>query len=140
MGRENFLERKFIELNELKSRLITYPEDYKENIIEAFRKVCNQIEIYLEVSTFERYNKMNEFINLTREELKLYDGKEERPAYIVVDGIVYDITESEEWKHAKYLGARAGKDYTDLFKRGKEECMTMLSSFKVIGVIKENMK
>ncbi|MBU5454702.1 cytochrome b5 domain-containing protein [Caproiciproducens sp. MSJ-32] len=140
MGREDFLEKKFIELNELKARLITYPKDYRENIIETIKKVCNQIEIYLEKSTFERYHKISEFINLSREELKIYDGEEGRPAYIVVDGIVYDVTESEEWKYAKYLGARAGKDYTELFKKGKEECMPMLSNFKVIGVIKENMK
>jgi predicted heme/steroid binding protein len=137
MGKDNFLEKKFIELNKLKSMLITYPDDYEENIIETFKKVCNQIESYLENSTFNRYHIIYEFINLTREELKQYNGEDGRPAYIAVDGIVYDITESNQWKNGKYLGAKAGKDYTDLFKSGKEESMTMLSDFKVIGVIKE---
>lgn len=140
MGKDNFLEKKFIELNKLKSMLITYPEDYKENIFETFKKVCNQIESYLENSAFHRYHRVNEFINLSREEVKMYDGKAGRPAYIIVDGIVYDVTESEEWKYGRYLGARAGEDYTNLFKNGKEESMPILSSFKIIGVIKENMK
>jgi predicted heme/steroid binding protein len=138
MSKDNFLEKKFIELNKLKSMLITYPDDYKENIQETFKKVCNQIESYLENSTFDKYHRLNVFINLTREELKQYNGEDGRPAYIVVNGIVYDITDSDQWKYGKYLGARAGKDYTELFKSGKEESMKMLSDFKVIGVIKEN--
>ncbi|MDV4150236.1 hypothetical protein R0131_05230 [Clostridium sp. AL.422] len=47
MDNKNFLEKKFIELNKLKSMLITYPEDYKNSIMEVMERVCNQIEAYL---------------------------------------------------------------------------------------------
>lgn len=47
MSNNNFLEKKFIEINKLKSMLITYPEDYKNSLIEVMERVFNQIESYL---------------------------------------------------------------------------------------------
>ena len=40
----------------------------------------------------------------TKETLSNYDGKNGRPAYIAVNGIVYDVTNGE------HHGIRAGKD------------------------------
>lgn len=48
MGYKGFLEEKFIELNQLKSMLVTYPKEYKENILNVMERVCNQINSYLE--------------------------------------------------------------------------------------------
>ncbi len=47
MSNNNFLEEKFIEINKLKSMLVTYPEDYKNSLMEVMERVCNQIEAYL---------------------------------------------------------------------------------------------
>ena len=47
MSNKNFLEEKFIEINKLKSMLITYPEEYKNSLMEVMERVCNQIEAYL---------------------------------------------------------------------------------------------
>ncbi len=47
MSKNNFLEEKFIELNKLKSMLITYPKEYKDSLMEVMERVCNQIEAYL---------------------------------------------------------------------------------------------
>ncbi|MCI6692598.1 MULTISPECIES: hypothetical protein [unclassified Clostridium] len=47
MSNKNFLEEKFIEINKLKSMLITYPKEYKDNLVEVMEKVCNEIEAYL---------------------------------------------------------------------------------------------
>lgn len=55
MGYKGFLEEKFIELNQLKSMLVTYPKEYKENILNVMERVCNQINSYLEEVSF--YNK-----------------------------------------------------------------------------------
>lgn len=35
---------------------------------------------------------------LTLDELKNYDGKEGRKAYIAVDGVVYDVTNVAAWQ------------------------------------------
>ena len=47
MDSKNFLEEKFIEINKLKSMLVTYPQEYKNSVMEAMERVCNQIESYL---------------------------------------------------------------------------------------------
>lgn len=137
MSDNKFLEEKFIELNELKSMLVTYPEDYKESIIETFEKVCFQIEGYLNGIAFNKLIRINEFINIKRDNLERYNGEEGMPAYIAVNGIVYDITNSLEWKHGKFLGAKAGIDLSHSLSHENEEVLKMLAGFKVVGVIKE---
>lgn len=47
MKKSSFLEEKYIEINKLKGLLVTYPKEYKENIVEIMEKVCKQIEEYL---------------------------------------------------------------------------------------------
>ncbi|MGG7144021.1 hypothetical protein ACQPVP_11235 [Clostridium nigeriense] len=47
MSDKDYLEEKFIELNKLKSMLITYPEEYKNSLMEVMERVCNQIDAYL---------------------------------------------------------------------------------------------
>jgi len=53
---------------------------------------------------------MKEF---TAEELKQYDGREGRPAYVAYKGLVYDVTESAMWPDGDHEGwHRAGADLT----------------------------
>ncbi|MFA5140802.1 MAG: YHS domain-containing protein [Elusimicrobiota bacterium] len=53
----------------------------------------------------------------TLEELKKFDGKEGRPAYAAVDGIVYDMTDVHAWKNGGHMGKHsAGQDLTRAFK------------------------
>ena len=44
MKNKDYLEEKFIELNKLKSMIITYPEEYKDSIIEVMNRVCDDID------------------------------------------------------------------------------------------------
>lgn len=54
---------------------------------------------------------MKEF---TLDELKAYDGKDGRPAYVAYKGIVYDVTESAMWADGDHEGMHvAGQDLTD---------------------------
>ncbi len=49
----------------------------------------------------------------TLEELKKFDGKEGRPAYIVYKGKVYDVTENYLWVDGDHQGEHAaGMDLT----------------------------
>lgn len=47
MSDKDYLEEKFIELNKLKSMIITYPEEYKNSLIEVMERICRQIEEYI---------------------------------------------------------------------------------------------
>jgi predicted heme/steroid binding protein len=52
--------------------------------------------------------------NFTLEELKKYDGKEGRPAYIAYKGKVYDVTDNYLWTDGDHQGEHvAGKDLTE---------------------------
>jgi predicted heme/steroid binding protein len=50
----------------------------------------------------------------TASELAKYDGQNGNPAYIAVDGKVYDVSNVPEWKNGSHAGGRyqAGKDYS----------------------------
>jgi predicted heme/steroid binding protein len=50
-------------------------------------------------------------------ELAQYDGQNGQPAYIAIDGIVYDVTNVTVWDGKKHAGRFvAGKDYTEALK------------------------
>lgn len=52
--------------------------------------------------------------DLTAEELKTYDGRAGRPAYVAYKGTVYDVTESAMWGDGDHEGMHvAGHDLTD---------------------------
>ena len=54
---------------------------------------------------------MREF---TLEELKQFDGRDGRPAYVAYDGSVYDVSESSMWDGGDHEGMHeAGADLTD---------------------------
>ena len=50
----------------------------------------------------------------TLEELKQYDGKDGRPAYIAYKGKVYDVTDDYLWTEGDHQGEHAaGRDLTE---------------------------
>jgi predicted heme/steroid binding protein len=69
------------------------------------------------------------------EELKQYDGKNGKPAYIAYQGKVYDVSQSKLWSDGDHMGLHeAGKDLTediDLAPHREE----VLERAKLIGTI-----
>lgn len=65
----------------------------------------------------------------TIEELAVFDGKNGKPAYVAVNGIVYDVTNNRAWAAATHFGLVSGKDYTQEFASchaGQQSILTML--------------
>jgi len=71
----------------------------------------------------------------TLEELKRYDGRDGKQAYIAYKGKVYDVTESDFWTNGDHQGLHeAGKDLTGdigLAPHGEET----LERVKLVGVL-----
>jgi len=53
--------------------------------------------------------------SFTRGQLAQFDGRNGRPAYVAVKGIVYDVTNNAAWSAASHFGLSAGKDLTQEF-------------------------
>lgn len=73
----------------------------------------------------------------TLDELKQYNGKDGKPAYVAVDGIVYDVSASDKWENGDYNGFEAGNDLTDEIKNVSPHGVKMLDRVPVVGKLAE---
>ncbi len=73
---------------------------------------------------------------LTLEELKAFDGRDGRPAYVAVDGVIYDMTESRAWKGGAHNGFQAGADLTKEIKEKSPHGVGKLDNVVEIGRLK----
>lgn len=78
-----------------------------------------------------------ETIELTIEELAEFNGKDGKAAYVAVDGIIYDVTNSAAWKNGDHNGFEAGKDLTAEIKEESPHGIEKLDNVKEIGIISE---
>jgi predicted heme/steroid binding protein len=77
----------------------------------------------------------SEKLELTLNELEKYNGKDGNPAYIAVDGVIYDVTESKLWKDGEHNGYKAGKDLTEEIKKISPHGTSVLKKMKEVGKI-----
>lgn len=72
----------------------------------------------------------------TLEELAKYNGSNGKPAYVAVEGIVYDVSLSSPWGGGTHFGLYAGKDLTKEFKGCHSEEVKILESLPKVGQLK----
>ena len=70
---------------------------------------------------------------LTLEELAEYDGTDGKPAYVAVDGVIYDMTDSPAWKEGGHNGFQAGQDLTDAIKNESPHGVAKLDNVPAVG-------
>jgi predicted heme/steroid binding protein len=75
----------------------------------------------------------NGTLELTLDQLKQYDGKNGNPAYIAVDGVIYDVSNVSRWKNGSHEGYSAGKDLTDAIKGKSPHGTSVLEGVPVVG-------
>ncbi|WP_240843349.1 cytochrome b5 domain-containing protein [Acidaminobacter sp. JC074] len=80
---------------------------------------------------------MEEKNTFTLEELSMYDGKNGNPAYVAVDGIVYDVSDVPAWAGGKHNGNMAGQDVTEVIKSKSPHGLNVLEILPVVGELVE---
>ncbi len=78
-----------------------------------------------------------EEVAFTMDEIARYDGKDGNPAYIVVDGVVYDVTDVGPWGSGSHFGFEAGADVTEALEDAAPHGANMLNQAEVVGKIGE---
>jgi predicted heme/steroid binding protein len=70
-------------------------------------------------------------------ELAQFDGKDGRPAYVAVDGVVYDVSGSAQWPQGDHtpcnLDAMAGKDLSEVLKQSPARMRALIEAQPVVG-------
>ncbi len=77
----------------------------------------------------------NGTLELTLDQLKQYDGKNGNPAYVAVDGVIYDVTNVPQWAGGVHNGYSAGTDVTDAIKSVSPHGVSVLANVPVVGKI-----
>lgn len=71
--------------------------------------------------------------DFTVEELSTFDGKNGRPAYVAVNGVVYDVTNNRAWAAATHFALTAGKDHSGAFASCHAGQESILATLPVAG-------
>ena len=75
-------------------------------------------------------------LELTVDELAEYNGMDGQPAYIAVDGVIYDVSNVSQWKNGQHNGFSAGKDLTEEIKTKSPHGISKLTGLPVVGTLK----
>lgn len=79
-----------------------------------------------------------EIKTFTLEELSQYNGKNGQPAYVAVDGVVYDVTNVEAWKEGEHkLGLTAGNELTEEITNQSPHGIKVLEGLPIVGELVE---
>lgn len=77
----------------------------------------------------------------TVEELAEFDGEDGNPAFIAVDGVVYDVEGATQWSQGDHipcnLDAMAGKDLSDELEQAPERMRAYVLALPVVGILEE---
>lgn len=76
-------------------------------------------------------------LELTLEELAAYDGKDGNPAYVAVEGVIYDVSGSSRWRNGEHNGYSAGQDLTEQIKSISPHGLSVLTRMPAVGKIVE---
>ncbi len=75
-------------------------------------------------------------LQLTLEELAMYDGKDGNDAYIAVNGTIYDVTGVSAWNEGTHNGGMAGTDVSQLINSAPHG-ESVLDNLTIVGELIE---
>ena len=77
----------------------------------------------------------DQLMTFTLETLAEYDGREGRRAFIAVDGVVYEVTNSPRWPNGNHNGYQAGQDLTEFIDQISPHGRDVLSRLLIVGTL-----
>lgn len=86
--------------------------------------------------TMEREVVVQESKEFTVEELSEYDGSMGKPAYVAVNGLVYDVSGNSTWSGGTHFGLYSGKDLSKEFKDCHDGKIELLKKLPIMGNVK----
>ncbi len=84
--------------------------------------------------TLQEINEVSTTRAITREELAMSDGKNGNPAYVAINGLVYDVTNNPTWAAGTHFGLSAGNDLTEEFASCHVR-VSILEKLPVVGFL-----
>jgi len=88
-------------------------------------------------SNQEDENSLPDQREFTLQELAQYDGSGGKPAYVAVNGIVYDVSLDATWGGGTHFSLYAGKDLTNQFNGCHGGRLEVLRNLPKVGILKE---
>ena len=79
----------------------------------------------------------DKMLSLSLDELSAFDGKDGQPAYIAIDGVIYDVTSVPQWANGDHNGFTAGNDLTEEIKNISPHGVSKLKGLPVVGELEE---
>lgn len=74
-------------------------------------------------------------MELTLEELAEYDGTNGKRAFVAIDGIIYDVTDSEYWNEEGPNNFKAGRDVTGMIGNISPSIIADVAGIERIGIL-----
>lgn len=114
-----------------------YSHNYVNNrqVLDHLNREVMMIENiikYFETSNQENTDNVTRSFSL--EELALFNGKNGYPAYVAINGVVYNVTNNAAWAAATHFGLSAGRDLTNAFATCHAGA-NILNKLPVIGIL-----
>lgn len=107
----------------------------EKKIIFEIGKILNILERLEQISNKECLTRQER--EFTLEELLNYDGSMGKPAYVAINGVVYDVSLEPTWGGASHFGLIAGRDVTLEFS--KCHSMQILERLNRVGILKQEI-
>ncbi|MFD3156447.1 cytochrome b5 domain-containing protein [Haloimpatiens sp. FM7330] len=73
----------------------------------------------------------------TIDELSNFDGSQGKPAYVAIDGIVYDVSFNAKWGGGTHFGLVSGKNLSSEYLSCHGESKNKLSNLPIVGTLKK---
>ncbi len=72
-----------------------------------------------------------------KEQLAMNNGQNGNPAYVAVNGIVYDVSSEPSWLSGSHFGLKAGTDLTNRFSECHPNALSLLNRLPKVGIYRD---